>query len=268
MDCMIEYILNVIYFQIIKRVMDTKCISFLFAMIVAAVLSSCAGTWTSSRPIYPESWPALGSLDTGRVCPDISGKYLAVSDEAGPLVYPPGGHPRDMFMFVTYGSPKPIPALGRRILPWHLAGEFDQKSDVWAALSRYSALLDDYPANSNRKDNAVWVQVQELQGGLIEVRAGLHDQALLQLELRNEAQGIWTYRSHRYECEDGGLVVYGAFPPPLVENPYGRLSAIIGAIFTFYRTADGSLVALEQAYTGVGGGNMVFKKWWIWRRIE
>lgn len=236
--------------------------------VLTVVLSGCAGTWVSSRPIYPDSWPALVLMDSGQICPDISGKYLAVSDEAAPLVYPPGGHPRDMFMFVTYGAPKPIPPIGRRVLPWHLAGEFDHKSDVWATLSRYSALLKDYPSNSNRKDDAGWVQVQKLQSDLIEVRAGLHDQMLVLLKLRNEVQGWWTYRSHIYECEDGGLVVYGGFPPPPVENPAGRPSAVIGAVFTFYRTVDGSLVALEEAYTGVGRGNMLFNKWWIWRRIE
>ncbi len=248
--------------------MNTKYIGLLSALLFTALLSGCAGTWTSSRPIYPDSWPAIVMPDPGQTCPDISGKYLAVSDEAGPLVYPPGGHPREMFMFVTYGPPKPVPPLGRRILPWHLAGEFDHKGEIWAALSRYNALLEDYPAKSNRKDDAGWVQVQKLQSGLIEVRAGLRDQTLLQLSLRNEAQGWWTYRTHIYECKDNGLMVYGGFPPPQVENPGNRPFAVIGAVFTFYRTADGSLAALEEAYTGVGGGNMVFNKWWIWQRLE
>ena len=254
----------------VKPTMGARRILCLAVLIPVVGLSGCAGTWVSSRPIYPDSWPALIAPDSERTCPDLSGTYRAVSDEAAPLVYPPGGHPREMFMFVSFGKPKPVPPLGRRLLPWHLAGVFQQRNedrDVWSGLTRYAAALEADAADSDRKDEAGWAQVRELPDSTVEVRAGLHDQTLLDLVLRKEAQGLWTYKSHIYECEHGGLAVIGGFPPPPVENPTGT-SIDVGAKFTFFRAADGSLVALEEAYTGVALGNMVFNKWWMWRRIE
>lgn len=172
-------------------------------------------------------------------------------------------------MFISYGKPEPLPPLGRRILPWHLAGIFEGRDqDAWNALARYAANFEADATHPDPKDKAGWVRVKQVTDDRIEVRAGLHDQSLLDLGLRKEAQGLWKYKSHVYECKDGGVVVVSNFPPPAVENPAGRPSAVIGAVFTFYRAADGSLVALEEAFTGVGGGNMVFNKWWIWRRIE
>jgi hypothetical protein len=191
-----------------------------------------------------------------------------VSDEAAALVYPPGGHPREMFFFVTYGKPEPLRPLGRRILPWHLAGAFHHRDhNVWNALTRYAAILESDPTPSLPKDEAAWVHMKELPDGGIEVRAGFHDHSLLNLVLREESQGLWTYKSHVCECKDGGLVVIGSFPPPRVENPTAD-PLDVGAKFTFFRATDGSLVGLEEAYTGVPQGNMVFNKWWRWRRIE
>lgn len=233
-------------------------------LILAVGLSGCAGTWISARPIYPDSWPALILPDTERTCPDLSGTYRALSDEAAPLVYPPGGHPREMFMFVTFGKPVRVPPLGRRLLPWHLAGAFQNEDHyVWSALTHYADALEADATQSGPKEEAGWVQVRELPDSVIEVRAGLHDQTLLDLVLRRETQGLWAYKSHIYECEDGGLVVRGSFPPPPVESPTGA-TINVGAKFTFFHAADGSLVALEEAYTGVSQGNMVFNKWWIW----
>jgi hypothetical protein len=253
----------------VKLTMGERCIHCLAVLIFTVGLSGCGGVWVSSRPIYPESWPAIVAIDNGQKCPDLSGKYRAVSEESAPLVYPPGGHPREMFMFVSYGKPVPVPPLGRRILPWHLAGAFQNiDKDAWNALARYAADVEANTTHSDQKSESDWVRVQMLPGNLIEVSAGLHNQTLLNFTVRKEAQGLWANKSHVYECKNGGLLVVSSFPPPTVENPAGRPSAIIHAVFTFYRTADGSLLALEEAYTGVGGGNMVFKKWWIWRRIE
>lgn len=253
----------------VKRMTGNRCIHLCVLLIFSLGLSGCAGVWFSSLPVYPENWPAVAALQAGHTCPDLSGKYRVVSDEAAPLVYPPGGHPREMFMFISYGKPLPVPPLGRRLLPWHLAGAFQHRdNDDWDALARYAAAVGADAALSDPKTDAGWVRLQKLPDDRIEVQAGLHNQKMLDFQLRKEAQGVWNYKSHVYECSDGGLVIVGNFPPPLVENPGGRPSAGIGAFFTFYRTADGSLAALEEAFTGVGGGNMVFKKWWLWRQIE
>jgi len=234
-------------------------------LILSTNLVGCAGTWTSGRPIYPSSWPAL---DIGRGCPDLSGKYLAVSDEAAPLAYEPGDHPRQMIFFVTFGEPVPLPPLGRRVLSWHLAGVFDRgDQEEWNALTMYATALEAAVRHAGSRREAGWVEVHEVADKIISVSAGLNGKTFLKLVLRNEAQGLWTNKSHVYQCEMGGIAIYGSFPPPPKENPTSQ-EVSIGAKFTFFRATDGSLVALEEAYTGVTQGNMVFKKWWRWRPIE
>jgi hypothetical protein len=182
-----------------------------------------------------------------------------VSEEAAPLAYPPGGWPQEKFL-VPLRPPEPVPPLGVRLLPWHIAGQFDEKSETWLSLRNYAAQL-------NRVDETGWVQLLEQTDGTLVVRAGFHDQTLLRLSLHKGPQGHWTYQPQRYECKDGGLVVYGAFPPPPQENPTGQAGAV-GAKCTFYRAVDGSLVMLEDAYAGVAQGTMLFQKWWRWRLIE
>lgn len=234
-------------------------------LIVAVGLPGCAGVWVSSRPVYPGSWPAL---ETSQACPDLAGKYRLVSDEAAPLVYPPRGHPRQMIMFVSFGEPEPVPTLGRRVLAWHLAGAFqDRDVELWSALATNAPPQGSDPAAADEGETAGWVQIGGVAGEALEVRAGRNGDAFIEVALSKESQGLWTYKSHVYQCEEGGVAIVGSFPPPPVENPYGS-SAAIGAQFTFYRAVDGSLVALEEAHTGVGGGNMLFKKWWRWRRLE
>lgn len=234
-------------------------------MIFAMGLSGCAGTWTSGRPIYPSSWPAL---ETGHGCPDLSGTYRAVSDEAAPLVYPPGQAPREMFFFVTYGKPLPPPPLGRRTLTWHFAGSFSSRDQaLWNALTRYANALNAEAAKSGPKGEAGWVEVRGPENGTVEVHAGIQHRTFLEFSIRKEAQSLWTYKMHIYQCENGGLVVIGSFPSPPEESPTGQ-SAVIGAKFTFFRAADKSLIALEEAYTGVLEGNMEFNKWWRWRPVD
>jgi len=240
-------------------------VRFLSVLIVAVGLPGCAGVWVSSRPVYPADWPAM---EISQACPDLSGRYRMVSDEAAPLVYPPGGHPRQMIMFVSYGDPEPVPTLGRRVLAWHLAGAFqDRDVELWNSLATNASPLDSNPVAAAEDAAAGWVEIRGPDGDTLAVRAGRDDAPFLEIELREESKGLWTYKSHVFQCEAGGVAIVGSFPPPPVENPYGS-SAAIGAQFTFYRTIDGSLVALEEAHTGVGGGNMVFKKWWRWRRLE
>jgi hypothetical protein len=238
-----------------------------FAVLILAVGLARCGIVVSSQPIYPNSWPAMATLDKGQTCPDISGTYLAVSNEAAPLVYPPGGHPREIFMFVPVGKPEPVPPLGRRILPWHLAGEFDRKSDLWNTLGRYATTVEADVAYSDQKADTGWVRVQKLPDGLVEIRTGFRDQTLLNLALKKEVQSRWTYKSHIYTCKHGGLVVVGGFSPPPVENPTGATHGV-GARCTFFRAVDGSLVMPEKQYFGPPQGNMVFNKWWRWQPIE
>jgi len=248
------------------RARGMRHIRYLVILILTVGLSGCY--FGSSRPIYPASWPSLSALDAGRTCPDLSGTYRAVSDEAASLVYPPGHAPQTKILFVPIEKLEPSPPLGLRILPWHLAGSLgEEKSDLWNALIHYSALLDIYTANFDHKDDAGWVRVQELPDALIEVDAGLHDQMLLHFALKKEAQGFWHYRSHIYECKNGGLVVFSGFIPPRIENPTGATNGV-GARCTFFRAVDGSLVMLEAPYTGVQQGTMSYQKWWRWRRIE
>jgi hypothetical protein len=226
---------------------------------MAALLGISGCAVSSSRPVYPDDWPALESSAAGRDCPNLSGTYRAVSEEAAPLVYPRGRAPQDKF-FIPLGPPHPVPPLGLRLLPWHLAGQFDEESATWLSLENYAALAD-------RVSDAGWVRVREQPDGSIAISAGLDDETLLRVALTRESQGIWTYKPQVYKCNDGGLVVYGAFPPPPVENPRGQPFAV-GAICTFYPAADGSLVMLEEAYTGVDQGTMSFSKWWRWLPVE
>jgi len=227
----------------------------------AFAISGCiAGTMASSRPVYPADWPALASPSSGRVCPDLTGTYRAVSDEAAPLVYRPGGGPHEMFMFIPVGPDEPAPPLGTRLLPWHLAGEFDEGSATWSSLM-------DYAAQPDLGDGAGWVRIHEQPDGALLVVVGLDDETILQMTLSRRRQGLLTYKPRRYKCGGGGVVIYGAFPPPPEENPTGATHGV-GARCTFYRATDGSLVMLEDAYTGVHQGTMLFEKWWRWRLVE
>jgi hypothetical protein len=81
-------------------------------------------------------------------------------------------HERRLCLYPS-GSPSPCCLLARRVLPWHLAGEFDGKSDLWNALTHYAITVEGTAAHSDHKADNGWVQVQRLPDGLIEVRAGL-----------------------------------------------------------------------------------------------
>lgn len=226
---------------------------------MAALLGISGCAVSSSRPVYPDDWPALESSAAGRDCPNLSGTYRAVSEEAAPLVYPRGRAPQDKF-FIPLGPPHPVPPLGLRLLPWHLAGQFDEESATWLSLENYAALAD-------RVSDAGWVRVREQPDGSIAISAGLDDETLFRVSLTSGSRSIWTNKPQVYKCNDGGLAVYGAFPPPPVENPRGQPFAV-GAKSTFYPAADGSLVMLEEAYTGVDQGTMSFSKWWRWLPVE
>jgi hypothetical protein len=234
------------------------------AVTLACAMLGCAGVWTSSPPVYPADWP---DLEKPAGCPDLTGRYQAVSEEAAPLTYPERGHPREMVLLVTYGERKPIPELGRRLLPWHLAGAMPRDSDLWSTLEHFSKVLTGEAENLSRNSDSGWVRVRPGSDDRIQVEAGLDGSTLLDFEIIRGRQGYWTLRGRTYDCRGGGLVIAGAFPPPPVENPTAHPEPA-AAWHTFHRAVDGSLVMLEDQYVGQPEGTLVFKKWWRWRPID
>ena len=247
----------------------TRVLLYVLLPVLCLSLPACiVGDRTSGRPIYPDNWPALEVKDK---CPDISGRYRAISDEAAPLVYERGDNPSAALWLLVaiplpFGRPD-VPALGRRVLPWHLAGVFGSDKEDWDALTAYETAVGAALLRTGLDDEAGWVEVRESTDGGITVQAGLHDQAMVSFALRKERQGLWDYKSHVYTCSNQGLAVAGIYPAPPVENPLGHEPST-NAEFTFYRASDGSLVGIESDSGGVAGGTTLFQKWWRWRRIN
>ena len=239
---------------------------------LAACLVGCAGTWTSSDPLYPADWPALVASGDAQTCPDLTGTYRAVSDPAGPLEYPPGGHPREMFMFVTFGPPRPVPALGRRILSWQLAGaDGPADGDLWSGLERFAAAMRADPAHPDGQDEVGWVRVSAGAAGRFDIDCGIAEDTLLTFVLGPSPapslwEALWFLPAHGYTTVDGAMVIHGAFPASPVESRPGP-NRFAGGSFTFHRAVDGSLVMLESLHWAPAGGEVVFRKWWRWRRI-
>lgn len=255
----------------------------LAAMVLSMTLAGCAGTTKSSRPIYPDDWPALVQPESGRRCPDLSGTYLALSEEAPPSVYPDGGQPSNMILLVPYGAPVPMPALGRRVLTWHLAGmradlrgspikagiSFEDYDAQWAALADYAALVEADAEQPGGSAGTGLVKVQELGEGVIEIHGDLRDQTVLSFRLKEYRPGPWwqTYQNASYKCQDGALLIDSYFLPPDVENPAGLSENYSTA--NFYRAIDGSLVMLEESPVGITNQyTSPFQKWWRWRTVE
>jgi hypothetical protein len=225
--------------------------------VASLVISGCiAGTTGSGTPIYPANWPAIVPT-SGHACPRLTGTYAALSEQAAPLVYRPGGRPQEKFMFVPIGPPEPTPALGRRLLPWHLAGEFDETSEIWKQLKQFSI-------QASVDGNAGAVDVRELPDGVIQVRVLVNQQPFLQFDL-HEGQRHWTYAPQRYECRSGALIVHGSFLPPQQENPIGAPGGV-AVVNSFYAGVDGSLLMLEVPVGGSVGQDGLFQKWWRWRK--
>lgn len=249
------------------------------AIAGAMGLCACAGTVKSGRPIYPEDWPAIAEVAPGARCPDLSGTYQALSDEAPPLVYA-GQPPHKMMLLVPYGGPVPIPMLGRRVLTWHLAGmraelrgssikagiSYEDYQAQWDALARFAALVEAAAAHPDGSADNGLVKVQWQYEGVIEVDAELRDQTIVSFRLKKYPRGAWwqTYQNASYECRDGGLVIWSYFLPPDVENPAGLSENHSTA--TFYRAVDGSLVMLEESPGSITTEyTSPFQKWWRWQ---
>lgn len=246
----------------------TCCLALIFLTIG---LSGCGGRINAnSRPVYPENWPALETSTVGKICPDISETYRAISEEPAPLVYPPGFHPRQLAFLAKNRKPFPILPLGRRILPWQLAGiqlygdyyhqQHDNNQDLWNALERYSEDIEAETVQPGLNKKADWVRVLNLPDNRIEVNAGLHERTAVRFVLKKEFSIFTT--TNLYACKDGGVMIYSGFLRPAVETVEGHNTAYATAFFTFYRTVDGSLVAFEE------GTDWIFGKFWLWRRVE
>ncbi len=231
--------------------------SFQLLLACSLVLCSCVTNLEDRpRPLYPADWPAR---DLGHQQPDLSGVYRAVSEEAAPLVYPPGGHPRRWGLFGDRDELMPSPKLGRRVLPWMLAGVFRPNDPAWGEMLRYQQSL----TTESGKESA-WVRIRQDKDGRIEIRAGIGDVVKFVHELRHEEIGTRGYPSaYTYDWEDGGMLVISGFPEPHEENPNG---GIAHANCYFYRARDGSLVMAEEMFHG--RGTLKFKKWWRWRRMD
>lgn len=227
---------------------------------LAALVAGCAGTYTSSTPVYPKDWPARLTSEDASGCPDLSGTYRAVSEPAAPLVYPPGGAPAEMAFLVPYAKAK-TPPLGRRMLAWHLAGKFGPNDPLLHDLKRFAAAINDA--------DAAWVRVLPGVDGKINVTCGLRHEAIVRFDLapRNpDKSEFWNYQPG-YICRNGSLIVRGVFPVPAAERGHtNNEDPHAAGVFTFSRATDGSLVMLEDLYWSQGQ-EVVFAKWWRWRRI-
>lgn len=240
------------------------------AVALAACLTGCAGTWVSSEPLYPADWPAPEASTAQGDRADLSGTYRALSDPAGPLEYPPGGHPREMFFFVTFGPPVPPPRLGRRILPWHLAGcAGPEDQELWSALERFADALEPDAEHPDGREELGWVRLVERGEGTLDVACGVGGETLCSFALEPApagSGGIWRL-PRGSTLVDGALVVHGAYRVSPLECSPGAERVAAGT-FAFRRAVDGSLLMLESPSWAPAGGEVVFRKWWRWRTIR
>lgn len=234
----------------------------------AVVIAGC-GTTGSSVPVYPAGWPALIK---SKNAPDLSGTYRAVSDPVGPLVYPRGGRPREIFFFVPVGEPERNATFGRRILPWHLAGlQGSNMQEQWGAIKQFAGEVEPDAEHPEGREEGGWVKVAGQSDGEIRVECGVKGESRGRFVLapagkRPALAGLWS-NPRGYRIEDGGVKVVATFPVPEIERD-GGVSALATGSFTFYRAADGSLVMLENLFGAPSTNTLVFQKWWRWRPVQ
>lgn len=238
---------------------------FVPVVALALALQGCIGTMSSSAPYYPDDWPAL---DIREGCPELSGTYHAVSEAAAPLDYSYLGRPRTVFTLVLVpvpvGPEVDAPALGRRLLPWHLAGASETSPELplypagspaglWAGLEQYTEALGVDLDASGDESGADWVRIRAASEGRLAVTAGRAEAVLLAFASPQPA-----------DCKDGALEIGGGFRSPPIEG-----AETVYASHHFYPAVDGSLVMLEsQSWAERNGRTLSFDKWWRWRRIE
>lgn len=248
--------------------MQRTCAALL--VLLPACVPACVSV--SAEPLYPAAWPPR-TLQLGDApATDLCGTYHAVSDPAPALEYPRGGRPQESFFCVPMGPPVPLPPLGRRVLAWHLAGSAGPADgDLWRGLERFAAALgadDDHP---DGRDDLGWVRVERVEGDRYDVQCGVDGETLASFELApSPSQGLfarlWTVPPG-YVVDAGALVVHSVFPAGLVERSPGA-HGLAGGSFTFWRSADGSLVMLESPHYAPPGGEVSLRKWWRWRPVQ
>lgn len=239
------------------------------ALAWAPFLAACAGTTSSDEPFYPRDWPPRAARADDGSGPDLCGTFRAVSDPAGPLEYPCGGYPHEMFLFVPYARAKPPAQLGRRNLSWHLASVLGPEDEgLWQDLARFAAALEPGPSAPDGEPDLGWVQVTRADGPTYAVRCGVGSAVSCSFLLEPSPawhgwRSLWSYPPG-YTLRDGGLVLRGAF----VLSPLERAAesdGLAAGTFTFYRAVDGSLVMVESLHYAPRGGEVSFQKWWRWR---
>jgi hypothetical protein len=238
---------------------------------VALLVSLPACVSVSDEPMYPAQWPPRTFERESSKVIDLSGTYRAVSDPAPALEYPHGGHPQEYFCGIPIGPPEPLPPLGRRVLAWHLAGiQRSDDGELWTNLERFAAALGADADHPDGHDDIGWVTVVR-HDDRYDVQCGVEVEALVSFELapipRRGFLARWWTLPQGYSIDDGALVVHSAFPASSVERWPGT-RGIAGGTFTFWRTVDGSLVMLEALNFAPAGGEINFRKWWRWRRVE
>ena len=239
------------------------------ALVALCLAPACAGTVTSDAPLYPADWPALVARGDPSA-QDPCGTYRAVSEAAGPLEYPPGGAPYEMFFFVPIGRP-PTPLLGRRTLAWHLASSMGpEEGELWQDLERFAAALQEAAAAPGGAQEVGWVRVASDGESAFVITCGVGAESACSFRLERRAERSWWQRlwslPRGYARTKDGLSVVGAFPVPPEECP-GSERRLAAGTFTFRRAVDGSLVMLENLHSAPMSNQLVFQKWWLWRPL-
>lgn len=247
-------------------------------LVALTLLLAGCGTTVSSVPIYPADWPALSKANDPKA-PDISGTYYALSDPVGPLVYPKGGAPHEIFFLIPIGGPPDTPQLGRRILPWHLGVR--PSNELWNSVCCFDAAIQSDSTQSGVTNDRGWVRITRADGGKFTIQCGQGEVPSVSFVLapatpQSFFEFIWT-NPDGYTIEDGALVVFSVVTTSRIEHGFdskgiGDASYYGDAAgcFRFWRALDGSLIMLENL-TGErykpGRGSLVFQKWWRWRPI-
>lgn len=254
------------------RLDQLKRFLLLLFLFFALPGGGCGGTVCSSSPLYPSDWPPIVRDASSEQPPDLSGTYRAVSEPAGPLVYPSGGDPYQMVMFIPVGGPIATPTLGRRLLPHYFAGIGHDQQLQQREVFYFLAELDPDEDHPDGHEDRGWVRLtRKPVDNCYRVEFGVDGLPPHAFDFDPRKAPAWhqdlLHLTNANSMYDGALKYYGVLLVSHAESSNGRLGTS-GATFTVYKAADGSIVILESPYWAQAGGEVVFKKWWRWRRID